>query len=319
MLQLLYLYYDAPRKDKESFDKNIDALRTQFKFIGENPQYVLIKKLYEVAFQNNPRLVLIPTEEQINAVTLDRVYQMFKERFSDASAQTFVFVGNVSDDDVQMISKYLGNLPCNGKQKGETWKNREPKFAPGVIHETVYKGTDNQGMLVMMGETKGFEPTFENRMIINELSDAMEITALEIIREKMGGTYSPSVRADYEILPTGKVTWMFYIGCDPDKADVIEAAALDILKKYAKKGPDKKTLNKVKEQLIHNRLKSKQNNSFWMGQIVGSYMYNESRDEWVNNYDQQVKAVTAKQIKDMAAKVLNFNNYTVVTLKPEKK
>lgn len=321
MLQLLYLYYDAPRKDQEAFDRDMEAMRTQFKFIGENPQYVLIKKLYETAYQNNPRLTIIPTEAQLKSVTLDGVYNVFKERFCDASNQTFFFVGNVSDGDIALISKYLGALPCNGKQKADKFINREPKFAPGVNRETVYKGSDNQGMLVMMGVTENFVPTYENRIAISALSDAMEITALEIIREKMGGTYSPSVSVDYDIELDGsaKVQWMMFINCDPDKANVIEAALVDIVKQYQKKGADKKTLKKVKEQMLHNRKNAMQENSFWMSQIYGSYIFKEDRNEWVNNYEKFVNGVDAKQIKAMANQFLNLNNFTLVTLKPETK
>ena len=223
MLQLLYLYYDAPRKDQESFDKNIDALRSQIKFMGENPQFVFIKKYIETVYPDNKRLVILPTEQHINSLKLDRTYEIFKERFNDASNQTFFFVGNISDKDIELIAKYVGNLPCTGKQKGETWKDRDPKFVSGTPRATAYKGTDNQGMLMIYGETQGFVNTKKNKVIINQLSDAMEITALEIIREKMGGTYSPSVNVSYDVDGDGKgtkVSWMFYIACHRDPQPV---------------------------------------------------------------------------------------------------
>lgn len=318
MLQLLYLYYDAPRKDKESFDKNIDQLRNQVKFLGENPQYAFIKKIYESIYPDNKRLVLIPTEEQINAIDYERVWSIYNERFNDASTQTFFFVGNISDKDIDLIAKYVGNLPCNGKQKGEMWKDRSVKFADGLTRATAYKGTDNQGMMMIIGETEGFENTKKNKVIVNELSDALEITALEIIREKMGGTYSPSVNVSYQVMPKGKVVWQFFITCDPDNAANIEKAAMDILKQYLKKGPDKATLKKVQEQIIANRETARQENSFWMGQIEGSYMYNENRDD-LDQYPELVKSVTAKDIKAAANQYINLNHFAVIMLKPENK
>lgn len=321
MLQILYLYYDAPRKDKDSFDKNIDQLRNQMKFLGENPQYVFLKKYIETVYPNNKRLVLIPTEEQINGIKFERTYEIFKERFNDASSQIFFFVGNISEKDVELIGKYLSNLPATGKQKAETWIDRDPKFADGKPRATAYKGTDNQGMLMIYGETEGFENTKKNKAIINQLSDAMEISALEIIREKMGGTYSPSVNVSYEVKPGGKgtsVKWMFYIACDPDNAANVEKAAIEILKKYIKKGPDKTTLAKVQEQQIGNRETARQENSFWMNQILGSYMYNENRDD-VDQYPALVKSVTAKEIKAAAAKFIDLNHYAVIMLMPEDK
>ncbi|MBO4752593.1 MAG: insulinase family protein, partial [Bacteroidales bacterium] len=321
MLQLLYLYYDAPRKDQESFDKNIDALRSQIKFMGENPQFVFIKKYIETVYPDNKRLVILPTEQHINSLKLDRTYEIFKERFNDASNQTFFFVGNISDKDIELIAKYVGNLPCTGKQKGETWKDRDPKFVSGTPRATAYKGTDNQGMLMIYGETQGFVNTKKNKVIINQLSDAMEITALEIIREKMGGTYSPSVNVSYDVDGDGKgtkVSWMFYIACDPDNVANVEKAAIEILNQYINEGPSAETLGKVQEQQIINRENARQENSFWIGQIEGSYQYNEDRDD-LDKYPELVKSVTAKEIQDAAAKFINMKNYAVIMLMPEDK
>ena len=321
MLQLLNLYYEAPRKDQESFDKNIEALKTQIKFIEENPQVVFQKTWFKTIYPNDKRSIVIPTEEDINKVTLDRAYEIFRERFCDASNQTFFFVGNINDEHIALIAKYLNNLPCNGKQKGEKFINRNPEFVKGIVRADAVKGTDNQGILLIYGETDNFEPTQHNRMVISQLSDALEISALEIIREKMGGTYSPSVQVSASIYPEGEVTWLFYINCDPDNSANVEKAALEILNKYIAQGPDAETLAKVQEQTIANRETAMQENGYWMGQIMGSYEYNENRDDNgdLAKFAENVKSVTAQEIQQMAAKFINLKNYAVINLKPETK
>ena len=316
MLQLLTLYYEAPRKDKESFDKNIDQLRNQLKFIGENPQVVFIKKYIEMSRPGDPRAIAIPTEEHIASLNLDRMYDIFRERFSNAAHQTFFFVGNLEESDIALIAKYLGNLPTT-KAKPEKYKKLKDYTFKGIQRGTAYKGTDNQGIMLMTGTTKGYKHSPKNAEIIDQLSACMQITALEIIREKMGGTYSPSVSVSYSRLPEQEVDWTFYINCNPDSAALIENAAMEILNQYIKEGPDAETLAKVQEQQIINRQNSKQNNGFWLGQIMASYQFNESRDFIVNDYDSIVKSVTAKDIQDAAKKFIDLKHYLVVFLKPE--
>ena len=46
-----------------------------------------------------------------------------------------------------------------------------------------------------------------------------------------------------------------------------------------------------------------------MGQIMGSYRFNESRDYVVNDYESIVKSVTAKEIKDAAKKFIDLKHY----------
>ena len=318
-LQLINLYYTAPRKDQESYERNIENTLQQIKFIRENPQVAFIEKYYKTAYPNDKRTVPVATEEQVRNLNLDRMYNIYRNRFADASNQTFFFVGNVSDKDVDLIARYLNHLPVNGKQRSDMFQNRNAKFAEGIQHAEAVKGIERQGMLIIAGEmdVDAAELTPQTRIAIQELSEALSITVTQIIREKNGDAYSPSAGFDYEITPVGQVSWQFYIGCDPEKAAKIEKDCIEILRNYTKKGCDNETLNKVKEQMLVNRGKSKQNNGFWMGQIQGSYRYNESRDYQVNNYENMVRKVTPKDIRNLAKKYTNLNNYIVVTLRPE--
>ena len=318
-LQLINLYYTAPRKDQEAYERNIENTLQQIKFIRENPQVAFIEKYYKTAFPNDKRTVLIATEDQVRGLNLDRMFNIYRNRFADASNQTFFFVGNVSDKDVDLIARYLNHLPVNGKQRNDRFINRNAKFAEGIQHAEAVKGIERQGMLIISGQmdVEASELTPQTRIAIQELSEALSITVTQIIREKNGDAYSPSAGFNYEISPVGQVSWQFYIGCDPEKAAKIEKDCIEILRNYTKKGCDNETLNKVKEQMLVNRGKSKQNNGFWLGQIQGSYRFNESRDYQVNNYENMVRKVTPKDIRNIAKKYTNLDNYVVVTLRPE--
>ena len=160
------------------------------------------------------------------------------------------------------------------------------------------------------------ELTPETRIAISALSDALEITLLEVVREKNGDAYSPAVYVSTERMPQGEVSWGFIIGCDPDKIQKIEQDCIEILKEYQQNGPDEQTLAKVKEQLIVNNGTSRQNNSYWSGHILGSYIFNDNRDYLVR-YDEMVRAVSAKQLRDLAKKYINLKNYVAVSLRPE--
>ena len=141
----------------------------------------------------------------------------------------------------------------------------------------------------------------------------------DAIREKMGGTYSPSAGVNYEVLPKTEVAWQFYINCDPSKAGEIEKAAMDIMKQYVKKGPDAATLAKVKEQMIRARETNLKENSFWRNILYGSYYNNLDRTDEVllDDYKKLVESITAKDIQKIAKKYINLKNYIVVTLEPE--
>lgn len=317
MLQLIDLYYESPRKDKESFDRDIDNLRTQLRMVSAQPQAKFQKDFFDMMYGHNPRLVVLPTEENINSIDFERSYQIYRERFADASDQLFIFVGNVSDADISLIASYLNILPTNGKQKGEARLDKSPKIIPGVNHSLTLAGTDKQGMVFIMGETEGFHGTLRERLVVEALGEALQIRTTEVIREKMGETYSPYGTADYDIEFNGSVNWVFVLQCAPENCQSVENAAVKLIKEFTKKGCDKETLNKVKLQMIKERETRMQENSFWLGLIQGSYYYNENRDNSITDYETLVNSITVKDIKTIAKRYFDLGHYSVGTMKPE--
>lgn len=319
MLQLVDLYYEAPRKDRESFDRNIETLKTQVRMAAANPQAKFMRDFYEMAYDHNPRLVVMPTEQDIDGIDYERVYQIYGERFADASDQIFVFVGNVSDENIQTIANYLNLLPTNGKQKNEPKLDKSPKLAKGVNHSLTLAGTDKQGMVLVMGETQGFagKDDLRERIAVTALGEALQIRTTEVIREKMGETYSPYSTVSYEIDFDGSVSWMFFLQCAPENCESVEKAAIDLIKECVKKGCDRETLNKVKLQMIKERETRMQENSFWMGQILGSYQYKENRDANITDYEAMVNSLTTHDMKRLAKRYFDLGHYSVGTLKPE--
>lgn len=319
MLQLVDLYYEAPRKDRESFDRNIETLKTQVRMAAANPQAKFMRDFYEMAYDHNPRLVVMPTEQDIDGIDYERVYQIYGERFADASDQIFVFVGNVSDENIQTIANYLNLLPTNGKQKNEPKLDKSPKLAKGVNHSLTLAGTDKQGMVLVMGESSDFagKDDLRERIAVSALGEALQIRTTEVIREKMGETYSPYSTVSYEIDFDGSVSWMFFLQCAPENCESVEKAAIDLIKECIKKGCDRETLNKVKLQMIKERETRMQENSFWMGQILGSYQYKENRDANITDYEAMVNSLTTHDMKRLAKRYFDLGHYSVGTLKPE--
>lgn len=318
-LQLLNLFYTAPRSDKDVFQRNVEQLKTRLKLVADNPQVAFTETYYRAIYPEDKRLVVIPTAQQVNSLEADHALKIFRERFHDASDMVFVFVGNVSDDDIALIARYLNHLPTDGSQKNEKYIDRSAKFAKGIVHAEAVKGIEKQGILQVYGEMNVKDKDIKDpktSLAIQALSNALEITLLEEVREKNGDAYSPSVAIWSQRIPTAQVSWKFAIGCDPEKVQKIEKDCIDILKKYQKEGPDEQTLAKVKEQMIVNNGTQSQENYYWMGLIENSYIMGESVD-YMANYDEMVRSITAKQVQQIAKKFINLKNYVAVSLRPE--
>src|SRR5205807_1937965 len=85
-------------------------------------------------------------ELPVSAAVLDRIdpfksFDFYKDRFSNASGFTFVFVGNFNTDSIKpAVAKWLGGLPSTGRK--ETWRDTGIRPPTGVVQRVVKKGAE---------------------------------------------------------------------------------------------------------------------------------------------------------------------------------
>jgi len=315
LLQYVYMYFTAPRKDQEVLDVSIENIRSQIKQIQNNPQVAFSVQMQKSMYPNDKRNITIPTEKNIKSLNLDKMYKIFRERFNSASDFTFVFVGNFDVNEVKpMIEKYIGGLPSNGKT--EMWKDVSPKFATGAVDEKVYKGTEDQAMMVIV-MNKEFVDSEKEEKVVDIMAEILQIRATQKIREELGATYSPYLSAGYDLRPTPEFTVTAYYGCSPENTQKVEDATWEILDEMINNGVSDVNLAKAKEQLIKRRESSySSSNNFWSGVIKSSYVYNRPIKS-MDAYKELVNSITAEDVKAAAVKYLQHKEYVKVTLLPE--
>jgi zinc protease len=316
MLQLLYMYFTDVRKDDEAFKAFVSKLKSQFMFISSNPQYAFFDKLTKIITQNDPRTILIPTEEQLQTLTLEKAIIFFKERFSNANGFKFFFVGNIDEKEaLPLIQKYIGGLPTGGKS--EQWKDVSPKFPSGIVNENVLKGKEEKGFVGLAWHSD-YQWSQESNIKTEELSKILDIMLRENVREKESGAYAIQTRFDYDKLPKQELAITIIFGCDPKNQDKLTDVCFKQIQILMKKGPTDDDLNKVKEQLIRERETNLKKNNWWIRKLENLYYYDDPKTSFAD-FNDAVNKVTKKDIQDMANKYFNMNNYVKVFLKPEKK
>jgi zinc protease len=316
LLQLTYLYFTAPRKDTAAFRSFMSRTRNQLKFIGSNPVYAFMDTLVKTTSSNNPRVIVLPKEYQLDQINLDKLYSIYSERFVDAGDFKFFFVGNINADTaLPLFEKYLGSLPVNGRS--ETWKDVGPLFPVGITDVTVKKGAEPKSMVgIVFSEPVPW--TDANRLHLRMLKEIISIRLIEVIREEMSGVYSPQVQFTCEQYPKSEFNLMVMFGCSPKNTGKLTKAVLGIVERLGKKGPTQVDLDKVKELLLREREVDAKTNKFWLSKIESIYFNNDSPDG-IKTYANAVNAVTLKNLQDAAQSYLKINHYVRAVLMPEDK
>ncbi len=314
-LQLVHLYFTAPRKDTSIFTGFMTQQKASLANRENDPNTVFQDSVSAVLGSYNLRRTA-PSLEKMEKINLDRAYEIYKERFADAGDFTFTFVGNFNLDSIKpLLAQYIGSLPS--KQRVEEAKNLKITPPAGKVIKEFYKGVEPKSnvRLVFTGEHKY---NTENNNQLDALAEILNIKLIERLREDEGGVYGVRAGASYSKFPTERYTMSVSFGCAPENVKKLIASTLDEIGKIKKDGAQLVDVEKFVAEETRTTETQLKDNSFWLGYLSGQYQNQEDPKE-VLGYLSSLKKVTPATLKAAANKYLSGENYIELVLMPEKK
>ena len=312
MMQLIYLYFTAPRSDEEAFQSYIQRTKARLENAELDPMTTLSDTIKKVLYNDNPFIKRLKPED-LDKVDYAKAMEMYKDRFRDPNNFTFYFVGNINEEAfTRMVEQYLASLKKNKRK--ESWKdinlsisdkndvcryNKEMK-TPKV---TIYRVINGQ-----------MEYNYRNNIYMDALSDIMDIYYTRTIREEEGGTYGVSAFGRLSNIP--REDYMFLIAFDTNK-DMYEKLLGKVqegLDDIAANGPAQDDMTKVVENLYKKRKELLEENGFWQSAIM---TYEEDQINIVDEFEGVVKTITPQTMAEFMKEVLKGWNKEVIQLPTE--
>lgn len=315
MLQLLYLYFTAPRIDTALYNSFISKQETIYQNMGADPEYYFQKIVLKTLYQDQPWAPRLPETETFAAIDLHRAMNIYKERFGNARGFTFVMVGSLDPDTLRpLLETYLGSLPSTAETP--TFRDVGLRPASGPLRVEVEKGTEAKSLIRMLwnGETPY---DLDEQLKVQALVEIMNIRIIETLREDLSGIYGGGMYGAINKYPYSSYSFGISLPCGPDNVDKLIAATLAEIKSIRKRGPQEKDLDKVKETWKQQFHVSMKDNSFWARHLLQSeeLAIDPAR---LLTYEQRVQALTPKDVQAMAKKYLKMENYVQFVLNPQK-
>lgn len=314
LLQLVYLQFTAPRLDTSA----VAAFKNQFSAMLANrassPDAAFGDTIGVTMSSGHlrGRPLSMTTLAEINP---QRAYEIFRERFADASDFTFVFVGNVDTTALEPLARqYLATLPSLNRK--ETWKDVGLRTPTGVIDKVVRRGTEPKASTFVAFHGP-IEYTDRNRFDLLALTELVRIKIVEVMREKMGGTYSPQINSNFERIPRPQYGVVAFFGSSPDNAEALSRALFAVIDSIKRVAPSQADVDKVKEQLLRSHETELRQNAYWLQTIMGRAQNDEDIAWVLGPYESMIKALTAAQVQHAAGKFFDMKNYVRVVLLPE--
>jgi zinc protease len=316
IMQLIYLKVTAPRQDEASFN----ALRAQFLPILANrnnvPEEVFQDTVVLTMQQNHARAQPL-TASVLQQADYNKAYEIFTNRFADASDFTFVIVGAVDLDSLKpLVAQWLGALPSTGRT--ETWRDVGMKSPTGVITKTVRKGVEPKAQTVVFftGDAT-YDPA--SRYAMRSMGELLEMKLLENLREALGGTYSVRAGGSLSKAPTPEYQFTIAFGSAPEMVDSLWNTVLAVIDTVKQMGATPEELQKVREQQLRTQEVSLKENSYWLGNIAARTENGEDLRGLASYSKDFIEKLTSEQIRDAARKYLILERYARFMLLPESK
>ena len=312
-LQLTYAYFTEPLKDTAIFKGIIDRSKASLANRANDPNSVFGDTVSAVLGNHNIRRTG-PSLQKLEQIDLDRAYDIYKERFADASNFTFTFVGSIDTNTIKpLLEKYLGSLPSANKH--EDAKDLNIHAPAGRIEKTVYKGTEPKATVYLV-YTGTYDYSPDNNVKMDAMKEVLEIRLLQRLREDESGVYSPGAQVATVKLPQQRYSFMVHFGCAPQNVEKLIASTLDEINKLKTDGPLQENIDKWRAEEKTSFEPQLKTNNFWLGYLNGQLQNQEKLDE-VNNYNGLLDNVKPGDVKIMAGKYLNGDNYIRLVLMPE--
>lgn len=313
LFQMIYARFRAARLDSSSFLSYIKRMHGVLQNRSSQPASVFNDTLNAILTQHNPRFKTMQ-ESDLDKIKLKEAARFYRERFADGDDFTFFFVGNFIPDSIRpLVEKYLGCLPVvPGREK---WKNVTYHFPKGVIHKELHKGLEPKGRSVLVFTGPAVWGLRE-RMILSSLTDVLRIKLRERLREDKGGTYGVGVYGSLYHYPLQRYKITIDFGADPRRIDELQKtlfAQIDSLRNF---GVEASYMQKVRETDLRSFETNRRENRFWLYSLYGAWI-NSLKMDTILDYPENVKNITAGDIRAAAKKYLNMQNYIRLDLYPE--
>lgn len=313
LMQLMYLFFTEPKADKEIFKGIITNYKSSLLGRENVPEQVFADTVNAVLGAYHIRNTG-PSLEKADQINLDKAFEIYKDRFADASDFTFVFTGNFQDSTIRpILEQYVATLPSLNRK--ESWKDAGIRTPKGKIRKNVFKGSEDKAtvQLVLSGDYKEGK---KEKLIVEALEEVLSFRMLDRLRKKESGIYSPGVSLSSSMYPVPSYRVGVSFGCAPGNVETLIKAAEEELQLLADKGALASELEKFKAEAKLERETALKTNSFWRNELVASYR-EQKNPEKLLEFEKTLASIHLSDLRKAAKRYFDLRNYMIFVLFPE--
>ncbi|WP_462106786.1 M16 family metallopeptidase [Campylobacter concisus] len=315
LLAVINLEFNAPRADANVLERIKQRAKDELAKEQNLPEYKFSTEFSKFFYENNKRVVPLEMAD-IDALKLNELKEIIKDKFTNAASYTFVIIGDTDEERLlPLIKKYIATLPKLGE--AENFKDDGVRSIKGQhTFKREYQSTKRSdvGINIINSDAKY---SFEGAIRLRALSEILKTALREQIREDKGQTYGFSLNAKLSRYPFEHSDMLISFTCDPANTDKIIAEIKEIIASIKRSGALlPKHLEDFKAQSEISIKKDYEKPEFWQKLIISNKIFKTplyTADEYIS----AVKAITNDEIKEAAKLYLDEENMVISINNPK--
>ena len=317
LMQLVYLSFTSLRTDEQKFKSMMKKQKSQIESLQAHPLLALFEGANQMMYQNHPRRpIVIPNEEQLDGIDLEKVSRAHRKAYGRAADFTFYVVGSFEIDAIlPLLEQYIATLP-NQSTDATHFIDHNVRITQEPIEERYSGGMEGSSYVAI--QQSNYAAYDAKEIIASEiLSELISDALTKKLREKEGGVYSASGSVVFEFYPVHRYGLNVFFPCDPKRTEKLINLTKRAIARIQKGKIRDKDLEKAKEIIIKDYEEALKENNVWMRLIKSCHLHQLPYDQIGTKID-RIKSITKEDIKASAERHIDLERLLIFTSYPTK-
>ena len=317
--QLLYLKLTSPQKDEPAFNAYLENTRSRLANQLADPKFEFADSLFANVFNHHPLGGERLGKDEVDRVDLNRVLEVYRDRFADLSDITLYIVGDFDTDTLkQLLGRYVASLPARVDGRHEHPRDIGYRLYDHHIDTRWTRKMENPQDKVYFFWTSECEYNMRNALLARVTGQIFTAIFRQHLREDRGWTYHVdthcSVVPDQNGDDAPVIFMPLNVTVTAGKADETRQIITNDVNDVARNGVTQDQLDKVVKYLCKVNDEDQQDNTYWMSMLK---YYDKYGIDFDTDYVKTLQSFTPEDIRQFVTTYIAPATILNLTMTPE--
>lgn len=313
LFELLYLRFQEPANDVESYNNFITTLRTSLENADKQPMIAFSDSATMTLFNHNPLHNANLHVSDLDKVSYEGIRNIYRQRFQSVGDFDLFFTGAINVDSLRtFVEQYVAPLP--GLKKRETYVDRHIDYAKGTVDNHFVREMETPQAALVQIWTGDVKYDLKTAAVVNALAEVLTQRYLKSIREDAGVAYSVHAYGQTSFTPKEKYIIQVVCPFKPAARDSVLLLMNEAIEDISKNGVTAEELEKVQKFELKQYADNQKKNEYWQDLIRSKVMWNKDTR---TGFEEAARSVSSDDVRAFVNNyLLKQHNCVTVSMVP---